>query len=469
MKKISSLPFERIDFALPIQTFRIEYSLIERNSVPFVREFILRLLWLGKMSMDELAAFMGFTEKEVRVATSQMLDLDEICVAHDSRLELTTKAKNYFSHSADDSPRIAKVVDRRSTLRFDLVSFNYILKKYAAEDWRFAIKLEPDLENRADSGTKARKAFQTNFFEIYNTGDIEKFIKEEKDYPDIYKISDTSVVREGYIKVQQELSLDSYTGEIERSSFKTLKDQESIVQKITDALVSHRVGENLDIVANSMEELGANELLDLISTDGIDTTKFLSLSTNHSESKRQYIFGSILLNQNWDQIFPIAQSLAKKTSKNSEEHVSLLWMAPSNPFWARSAKIQECLSTLTFLVDKPKTQKSGRKFKLFLPIQSKSDFTTIKRWDNEFVNFREQLFGIKEGFMGGSVEVILWPRKFAVVLFHVVPPGKMVPIPLGFITKERRDLEIIERSVVSYLNEPIGQDETNNLGRLRPS
>ena len=464
----TKIPFEQLDFALPIQRFRIEYSLVEKNAVPFVREFVLRLLWLSKMTLGEIAAFMGFTQKEARVVATQLFELNEVAVGEDRRLELTQKAKAYFRNSADGSPRIAQLTDRRDTFRFELVSFGYVPKDKRSEDWRFSIKLEPDMEKRSRSAVFARKAFQRRFYEIYHAGDIERFSTEGKEIPDIYKISDVSPQREDYVKIAQTLFLNIQSGEVERSKIESFDEQDEIIEKITDAILSHRKSENLASVSRAMEELGGEFLLECLSKDGIDIPKFLLGALNERESSGavQRMFGSLQLPNNWDRVVGLFKKHLHPTSdkmRSSPDKVT--WLAPSNPFWGRSDKIQECISTISELSIDSKTNFKFFNFSLKLPLYGKED-KAGKSWLSEFRDFRPMLHGYVEGYGQGDVELILYPSRFAVVLFHVVPSKNWVPIPLGFTTEDKNLTVKIEHSLKDYLSESDGYEGVKDLGRI---
>ena len=471
MNADTKIPFERLDFALPIQRFRIEYSLVEKNAVPFVREFVLRLLWLSKMTLGELAAFMGFTQKEARVAVTQLFELNEVSIGEDGRLDLTHKAKAYFRNSADGSPRIAQLIDRRDTFRFELVSFGYVTKNKGSEDWRFSIKLEPDMEKRSRSAVFARKSFQRYFYEIYHAGDIERFGKEGNEIPDIYKISDVSPQREDYVKIPQTLYLNVQSGEVERSEIEGFDEQDEIIGKITDAILSHRKSDNLASVSRAMEELGGHSLLDCLSKDGVDVPKFLLGALNEPEAAgtTRRMFGSLQLASNWDRVVGLfkkhGQLASKKTGSGTDE---VTWLVPSSPFWGRTDKIQECISTVLGLSSDPKSNQKLFDLSLKLPLHGKED-RAAKRWLSEFRDFRQVLHGYVEGYCQGDVELIIYPGCFAVVLFHVVPPGPWVPIPMGFLTEDKNLVSRIEQSLGDYLSDLSSDDGVKDLGKIARS
>jgi len=178
------------------------------------------------------------------------------------------------------------------------------------------------------------------------------------------------------------------------------------------------------------------------------------------------MFGSLLLRGNWDKVVSKISKLTDKTSSQNPP-IKLIWLAPSSPFWSRSGKIQECVSTVVEHSHNRKNNKFNFEFQLFLPLVSEAD-SAKKQWEAEFRNSKKFLYGCKEGFMDGAVEIVLAPRKFAVVVFHIVSPNSMIPIPLGYMTEERQLLDQIEETVSEYLSEPMGYDQTNNFGKLSP-
>lgn len=462
------IPFERLDFALPIQRFRIEYSLVEKNSVPFVREFVLRLLLLTKMTLGELAAYMGFTPKEVRAATKLLFEANEIMIGEEGRIELTQKAKTYFRHSTDESPRIAQLSDRRDTFRFDLVSFGYVPKSVGSDDWRFAIKLEPDIENRSQSALFARKAFQRCFYKIYNDENLSKYNVKGNEIPDIYKVSDVSPQGEDYVKLPQTLYLNTKTGAVDRSEIEHLEDQNDIIEKITDAITSSRQSENIHSVLTAMQDLGGEFLLDCFSSNGFDFPKFMLgvLNERGSSMDAQRIFGSLLLSHNWDRVVGLFRkhTQSSRVKKDSTPEM-VTWLAPSSPFWGRAGKIQECISTILGFSTESKSNQKVFDFSLKLPLQGKEDWSA-KKFQLEYKEFRSVLYGYVEGYYQGIVEMIIYPGRFAVVLFHVVPPISSVPIPLGYVTEDKTLVAKLDQSLKEYLFQPTGCEGNKDLGPI---
>jgi hypothetical protein len=58
--------YHEIDFLLPAQRFNINFSYITQKGLPFVREFVLRLIHLAPMSMSQVATFFGFHARKFK-------------------------------------------------------------------------------------------------------------------------------------------------------------------------------------------------------------------------------------------------------------------------------------------------------------------------------------------------------------------------------------------------------------------
>lgn len=92
--------YHEIDFLLPAQRFNINFSYITQKGLPFVREFVLRLIHLAPMSMSQVATFFGFSRKEVQEAIDDLVERGELTLSENGRLTLTEKSSGYFTVSA---------------------------------------------------------------------------------------------------------------------------------------------------------------------------------------------------------------------------------------------------------------------------------------------------------------------------------------------------------------------------------
>ena len=116
----STTTYHEIDFLLPAQRFNINFTYVTQKGLPFVREFVLRLVHLGPMSKSQIATFFGFSRKETEEAIDDLVERDELTLNESGRLTLTDKSKGYFT-------------DIGEVPRLSLLGEGYIFRQM--EDW----------------------------------------------------------------------------------------------------------------------------------------------------------------------------------------------------------------------------------------------------------------------------------------------------------------------------------------------
>lgn len=75
--------------------------------------------------------------------------------------------------------------------------------------------------------------------------------------------------------------------------------------------------------------------------------------------------------------------------------------------------------------------------------------------------------GLIEGFLGGSVEVLLFENEFAVVVYHVsLRDSYPVSVPVGFISAEQDVVTSIGKFVRNYIESTSGFERPNDCGLI---
>ena len=156
-----------LDVCVPVQEFRADYTIVQNNQLPFVREFILRLLDLSNMTKDQVGKFMGFSEKETQLALNQLINLDEIIVNKMGQFQLTSKSQGYFSSQQENRPKIQCLEELRKGFKFDLLTFSYVKSSERVGSDTNSIRLYPSGEEISTSAKLARSAFQRQFHQIH--------------------------------------------------------------------------------------------------------------------------------------------------------------------------------------------------------------------------------------------------------------------------------------------------------------
>ncbi|MCA9474064.1 MAG: hypothetical protein KC594_18520, partial [Nitrospira sp.] len=188
--------YHEIDFLLPAQRFNINFSYITQKGLPFVREFVLRLVHLAPMTKSQIATFFGFSRNETEQAIADLVERDELTLMESGRLTLTEKSSGYFTEIGE-VPRLSLLRDSGACLSFDLATFTCLGKDIAADKWKAGIQIRVDDENAARSEAHVERHFQRQFNEILHKGFLSKsLVQDEKDSPTVYTVNSVNKIRQ---------------------------------------------------------------------------------------------------------------------------------------------------------------------------------------------------------------------------------------------------------------------------------
>lgn len=451
------IPLMTIDITLPVQAFRFEYTLVGRSNLPFIREFILRLLKVGNMSATHLAKFLGLTEKEVSIAVSQLVSLNEISLDKEGNIQLTAEAHKYFEGPSDNCPKITKLFEGTSTFKFDLLSFGLIRSDDKISPPFNAIHLSPETEKLSNSVNHAKSAFLRNYIDIFEEESISFDGVNDIRKVELYKLSDVRKNKDYNTRFSLTFSLDTERNSIERHSDSHFFDVDEIQKNLNEVLLSSFNTSNIQDIVSALDTLDETQLLDCFTPDSIDLTALAILAVKQSASSfgRSYFLGSPTSSANWNQLTtPI-----KKHLKDGKSIATCTWLAPSDRFWLMS---NQSLSRTSELINATK----GLEAQLYVPVSGSKDKHQELLWRKSLGSMKGQAIKVSEGFMGGSVEVILVPGIVSMVCFYLQKPGESASIPFGFITTDESDIDHIHQKFESYLQSYDTHMEKRDYGPL---
>ena len=442
---------QEIDISIPVQAFRFEYTVVGRSELSFIREFVLRLLKVGEMTSDQIAKFLGLSEKEIRVAISQLSSLKEVVVDSDGRLSLTVESLKYFD-GEDTRPKVRSIFERTRTFKFDLFNFDHIDSSQRTGNPLRSVKLIPDSAISSDSATYAKQSFLRSYLDIFEKESIQfDGISNPHDI-ELYKISDIRKVGDNHIRITLRFNLDVERNTIERSCKHKLYESSAIPDKVNEYLSVTSEADNLQSIAKTMDLFEDELSLGCLSSDGFDGTAYdIKLRTESSvNSKVEHFIGASTLIDNWDKIYKSIKSLVKRAPSKEGEAPQVIWVAPSDRYWMQSASMFSRMGDLKKLV-------KAKNFSLMVPVDGNSDREGIRYWRSQLGELKERSEKFCSGFLDGVVELIIVPDSLAVVVYHLQRPGEAMTIPLGFITEDQTMVKKIEESYEVYLN---GYSET---------
>ncbi|WP_261561453.1 hypothetical protein ACAZ81_05360 [Escherichia coli] len=142
----NKVTYHEVDFLLPAQRFNIQFSYVSQKGLPFIREFVLRLVHVASMSKAQIATYFGLTHRETEEAISDLVQRGELTLSSDGRLVLTDKSNGYFSE-VGEIPHLSTIQDSGCTLSFDLATFSCFSNQAFQDHWRGGVTLKVDDNN----------------------------------------------------------------------------------------------------------------------------------------------------------------------------------------------------------------------------------------------------------------------------------------------------------------------------------
>lgn len=463
--------YHEIDFLLPAQRFNINFSYITQKGLPFVREFVLRLIHLAPMSMSQVATFFGFTRKEVQEAIDDLVERGELTLSENGRLTLTEKSSGYFTELGE-VPRLSLLRDSTAYLSFDLATFSCLGKDNSSEKWKAGISIKVDDENASSSQTQVEKHFQRQFHEILQKGFLSRSLtQDEKDSPTVYTVNSVNKIKQMPVRLPVQFKVDADGRSVEREDFEKLKNSDYVHERISLELDRLARPSNFGEIAKSMLDIGDGETLKLFDSKGSSVSlqffEDLAKLEANSQKKRTTFLGPIYSSANWEllqkHLAPIIK--ARRENKADVGQTPFLWLAPSDPYWGKSSNLQVRVSEILSMAS---TKEKGLYSPgIYLPVSGADDQKTARQWKWEFDPNSDKVYGLIEGFLGGNVEVMHFEGEFVAVVYHVsLPDSYPVSLPIGFISADKDVVSSVGRLVTTYLEGSSGFERPNDCGLL---
>lgn len=463
--------YHEIDFLLPAQRFNINFSYVTQKGLPFVREFVLRLIHLAPMSMSQVATFFGFTRNEVQEAIDDLVERGELTLSENGRLTLTEKSKSYFSELGE-VPRLSLLRDSTACLSFDLATFSCLGKDNSPEKWKAGLAIKIDDENVSCSEAQVEKHFQRQFHEILQKGFLSRSLtQDEKDSPSVYTVNSVNKIKQMPLRLPVQFKVDADGSSVEREDFDVLQCSDYVHERISVELDRLARPSNFGEIAKAMLDIGDGDTLRLFDSNGKSVNLHFLEDLEKLESnnlrKRTTFLGPIYSLANWEllqkHLAPIIK--ARRESKSDVGQTPLLWVAPSDPYWGKSGSLQSRVSELLSMASTKERKLYSPT--IYLPVSGPDDQKTARQWKREFDLYADKVHGLIEGFLGGNVEIIGLEGEFVVVVYHVsLPESYPVTLPIGFISADKDVMSSVWRLITSYVRGSSGFDRQNDCGLL---
>lgn len=467
----STATYHEIDFLLPAQRFNINFTYVTQKGLPFVREFVLRLVHLGPMSKSQIATFFGFSRNETEEAIDDLVERDELTLNENGRLTLTDKSKGYFT-DIGEVPRLSLLRDSGACLSFDLATFTCLGKDISSDKWKTGIQIKVDDERVSRSEAYVEKHFQRQFNEIFHKGFLSKSLEqEEKDSPTVYTVNSVSKIRQIPLRLSMKFQVDMDGRSVEREDFESLKSSDYVHERIAVELDRLSRPPNTIQIAKAMLELGDSDTLKLIDlkSNSVNLRYLADLAKLEvsSPQKKTMFLGPIYSQENWALLQRLlAPSLLARIERNADVGQDpFIWLAPSDPYWSKSNRLQ--ISLDDFFHKSSTKQKKLYSPTVYLPVSGQSDYRAANQWKQELHLQTEEVRGLTEGFLGGNVEVLHLEGSLVVVVYHMTLHDSFpVTVPVGFISTDKKLVSSIGLKTKVYIEGSAGYESPNDCGLI---
>ncbi|RYU47426.1 hypothetical protein ERW57_18630, partial [Aliivibrio finisterrensis] len=242
----TSIQFNEVDYVVPTETFSVEYSYLSKQGFPFVKEFLLKVLYISPLSKFEISSFFGFNPRELATAIEEPISKGEIVYSDEGKLCLTTLAKGYFS-SLDDKPMIEKPQSRTSSVSFELVGFNKVKNHH--ENWHTGLRLEINHEVQSLSELHARAMFTKHFQQLVERGELGVINTHDNSLPSLYSVDKVTRKKTIAHRVRRKFEIDLDSRVKPFYVDKIYENDEAITQAISQETDHIRLGCNVDSIS----------------------------------------------------------------------------------------------------------------------------------------------------------------------------------------------------------------------------
>ncbi|WP_330130776.1 hypothetical protein [Shewanella xiamenensis] len=471
MSPENTFTYHEVDFLLPAQRFNIQFSYISQKGLPFIREFVLRLIHVAPMSKSHVANYFGLSRLETEEAVSDLVQRGELELSSDGRLSLTEKSRGYFS-DVGEIPLLSTIQDSGASLSFDLATFSCFSNQNIQDKWKAGIFLKIDDSTVSQSEKLVEKHFQHQFNQILDKDYLPNLLTlAGNQRPSVYTVNSVNKLRQLPLRLKSKFQMDNDGKAVEREDFEELNSSEYVHELVTIELSRLSRPDNMMSLFKAMVTLGDEDTLkvfdsktNLVNPNFVEDLKMLE---EHTKSARVTLLGPIYSTSNWDMLLKaLAPVLAKRIkTKVDTGGTRFRWIAPSDPYWAKSESFTSCLSDFG---NKSSTKhKSLYKPTLYLPISDEGNYRAARQWETELGQFNGEIKGLVEGFLDGNVEILHLEDELVAVIYHFTQPKSLpVTLPLGFISTDSATVAKIGKLIAEYISGSASFDKPNDCGLI---
>lgn len=454
---IDHIPFNRITFALPVQPFKVTAFISTQERLPAVTEFVLRLLHTcGRVSLAGFRDYFGFSEAEA-LSVIESLDRQGYVTLSEDQLTLSEEMRQRFETSPDDCPWVTKLKRRTDVVSFDLLTFSMLGRAestFASANW---VKLNPPPELVGNSLEKARQAYRESFARIERETARSRGEERERSYG-VHSIESIEARKPGFVPLTVSLEVDAKNSVTARlpNEFEAGASLELLTE------FRERVAASLESHAQVGEE-GVQDFLALFELDFLRPYALEADLNAHklaTDIERglsapagiQPLFGGVYLKRNRDAVLSHIHEARGGHKGQPSFQSSLGWLAPDYALWGRGDDFKQSVDAFRKAI-----RNIGKGDDLYV-------FDRAEERQEAAVRSMYTGTGLVELHLvrpspsssprwHASLELMLYPGRFAVVLLHApLPSSPGARVPFGFISTRPKHLRLVHQLMLEAGN-----------------
>ncbi len=458
----TTIEFNEVDYIVPTETFKIEFSYLSKQGFPFVKEFLLKALYISPLSKFELSSFFGFNLRELAAAIEEPISKGEIAYSDEGKLFLTPLAKGYFS-SLDDKPMVETPQTKSASVSFELAGFNKVKNQH--QNWHLGLRLKVNHEIQSLSEQHARAMFTEHFQQLVQNDELGGFKTHDNSLPSLYSVDKVTSKKTiaHRIKRRFEIDLDNQVKPLDlRQEY---VNDEAVAQEILNETDNFRLSNNLNSITSAWDAFEDMSISRFVHDASIDFRGVLAEMVAGSYDKPyELLLGPLYSRQ---PLSVIENHLKQfKPLKKTQKAKELSWYGANTRYWGMSEGFNTAKVTLINYSNKGKSKNYD--LKLYLPCDEHPNIESQagRAWKHKLGNL-EFCEGVRNGLFDGSVEVLVLEGEFAAVSYHLAMPDiSPVHIPLGFFTTDQKLIANIVSVVNEFLSDSVSHDKPNLIGKL---
>lgn len=454
---IDHIPFNRITFALPVQPFKVTAFISTQERLPAVTEFVLRLLHTcGRVSLVGFRDYFGFSEAE-SLSVIESLDRQGYVTLSEDQLTLSEEMRQRFESSPDDCPWMTKLKRRTDVVPFDLLTFSMLGRAdfaFASANW---VKLNPPPELVGNSLEKARHAYRDSFIRIERETARSRGEERERSYG-VHSIESIEARKPGFVPLTVSLEVDA------KNAVTAKLPNEFEAGASLELLAEFR-----ECVAASLESStrgGEGGVQDFLTLFELDFLRPYALDADLNAHKLatdverglsapagiQPLFGGVYLKRNRDAVLSHIHEARGGHKGQPSFQSSLAWLAPDYALWGRGDDFKQSVEGFRKAI---RNTGKGDDLYVFDRAEERQEPTVRSMYAGtglvELHLIRSP--SASSARWHGSLELMLYPGRFAVVLLHAAMPSSPgVRVPFGFISTRPKHLRLVHQLMLDAAN-----------------